>query len=199
MSNRILSIIALLLLNILICFGQSRDVLPPPTEPDEINVYFLFGNDGWGNVPDGWKRQQKLLQGASDSDLEVMALNSKTPAHRAMAFNSLASKHSEKCYDILLQKLGDNDQFMVASDDVWWGNSVAFFMLEVAESDSLLFTKAQRHYIDSVIVFTCVLRASLLLPTSYRGRYLFSPAASSNTATLRSMPATSRSCLIFLL
>lgn len=153
MSNRILSIIALLLLNILICFGQSGDVLPPPTEPDEINVYFLFGNDGWGNVPDGWKRQQKLLQGASDSDLEVMALNSKTPAHRAMAFNSLASKHSEKCYDILLQKLGDNDQFEVASCDVWWGNSVASFMLEVAESDSLLFTKAQRHYIDSVIVF----------------------------------------------
>lgn len=153
MSNRILSIIALLLLNILICFGQSGDVLPPPTEPDEINVYFLYGNDGWGNVPDGWKRQQKLLQGASDSDLEVMALNSKTPAHRAMAFNSLASKHSEKCYDILLQKLGDNDRFMVASGDVWWGNNVAYFMLEVAESDSLLFTKAQRHFIDSVIVF----------------------------------------------
>ena len=142
---------AILLLNGLICFGQSEDVLLPET--DEINVYYLYGDDGWGNVPTGWKRQQNLLQDASDSDLKVMALNSKTPAHRAMAFHSLASKHSDKCYDILLQKLEDNDQFMVAQYDVWWRNDVASFMLEVAESDSLLFTKTQRHYIDSVIVF----------------------------------------------
>ena len=22
---------------------------------DSSNVYYLYGNDGWGNVPDGWK------------------------------------------------------------------------------------------------------------------------------------------------
>ena len=54
MSNRIISVIALLLIKSIICFGQLEDVLPPP-EPDGRNVYFLYGDDGWGNVPKGWK------------------------------------------------------------------------------------------------------------------------------------------------
>lgn len=167
MSNRIISVIALLLIKSLICFGQLEDVLPPP-EPDGRNVYYLYGDDGWGHVPKGWKSQQKLLKEASDTDLESMALQSKTPAHRAMAFHTLASKHSEKCYDILLQKLEDDDSFMVASFDVWWGTNVAYFMLEVAESDTLLLTKEQRHCIDSVIVFRPRLKHLDKLPSVSR-------------------------------
>ena len=71
-----------------------------------------------------------------------------------MAFHSLASKRSNKCYDILLAKLKDKDKFWLASYDVWFTSDVASFMLEVAESDSLLFTKEQMHRVDSVIVFS---------------------------------------------
>lgn len=41
MSNRIISVIALLLIKSLICFGQLEDVLPPP-EPDGRNVYYYM-------------------------------------------------------------------------------------------------------------------------------------------------------------
>jgi hypothetical protein len=99
-------------------------------------------------------KQQKILKKASDDDLESMALSADTPAQRAMAFHSLASKRSEKCYDILLAKLTDTDMFWLASYDVWFTSDVASFMLEVAESDSLLFTKEQMHRVDSVIVFS---------------------------------------------
>jgi hypothetical protein len=83
-----------------------------------------------------------------------MALSADIPAQRAMAFHALASKRSEKCYDILLAKLKDKDKFWLASYDVWFTSDVASFMLEVAESDSLLFIKEQMHRVDSVIVFS---------------------------------------------
>jgi hypothetical protein len=125
-----------------------------PPEPDKNNTYFLTDNDGWGRVPEGWKKQQKILKKASDADLESMALSADIPAQRAMAFHSLALKRSDKCYEILLAKLTDNDMFWLASYDVRFSSNVASFMLEVAESDSLLFTKEQMRRVDSVIVFS---------------------------------------------
>ena len=104
-------------------------------------------------MPDGWKEQQKLLKDATNSDLQSMALHSKIPAQRAMAFNTLASMRSEKCYDILVQELADGEKFTVAAGDVWYGSDVASFMMRIANSDSLLFTEGQRHHIDSVVVF----------------------------------------------
>ena len=147
-------------LTLLLCFlfislfsVRAQELPPPELKPNEKNVYYLTDNDGWGHVPKGWKRQQKLLKKATDSDLETMALHSDTPAIRAMAFHTLATKHSPKCYDILLAELTDTDVFWVASYDIWFNTYVSSFDMEVADSDSLLFSADQRHCIDSVVVF----------------------------------------------
>ena len=132
----------------------AQDLPSEPDKPDKNNTYYLTDNNGWGSVPAGWKKQQEILKKASDDDLESMALSADIPAQRAMAFHTLASKRSEKCYDILLAKLTDEDMFWLASYDVRFTSNVASFMLEVAESDSLLFTKEQMHRVDSAIVFS---------------------------------------------
>lgn len=152
MTKRFFTLVFFLLVPLSLVLAQDLPDLP--SEPDKNNTYFLTNNDGWGHVPAGWKKQKKILKKASDSDLESMALSADIPAQRAMAFHALASKRSEKCYDILLAKLKDKDKFWLASYDVWFTSDVASFMLEVAESDSLLFTKEQMHRVDSVIVFS---------------------------------------------
>ena len=137
--------------------AQERSMPTDPLsfidEPNEKNTYYLTDNDGWGHVPKGWKRQQKLLKKTKDSDLEILALHSDSPAIRAMAFRTLAIKHSPKCYDILLAELTDANAIWVASYDVWFPVYVSSFEMEAANSDSLLFSAEQRHRIDSVVVF----------------------------------------------
>jgi hypothetical protein len=146
----------------------SAQDLPP--EPDKNNTYFLTNNDGWGRVPADWKKQQRLLKKATNSDLETMALHSDTPAIRAMAFHTLASKHSPNCYEILLAELTDTDVFWVASYDMWFKECVSSFDMEVAESDSLLFSAEQWHSIDSVVVFGDGLQHLDKLPSASRLR-----------------------------
>lgn len=143
---------------------------PIPPKPNEKNTYYLTEDNGWGHVPEGWKRQQKLLKKATDSDLESMALHSDTPALRAMAFHTLATKHSPTCCDILLAELTDTAVFWVASYDVWFNTRVSSFDLEVAESDSLLFSTEQRHCIDSVVVFGLGLQHLDKFPSASRLR-----------------------------
>lgn len=133
--------------------AQEPTIPPPPPEPNDKYTYSLTDSDGWGHVPRGWKKQRRLLRKATDSDLETMALHSDNPAYRAMAFHTLANKHSPRCYDILLAELTDTEGFQLASYDILFSMCVASFDLEVAESDSLLLSAEQRHYIDSVVVF----------------------------------------------
>lgn len=122
---------------------------------DSSNVYYLYGNDGWGNVPDGWKEQQDFLEKATESDLEQTVLHSRTPAYRAMAYGALVSDRNEKCYDLLLSQLNNSSTFMLASGDVWYEYDVVSFMLEESfDSKAPLFTKRQQRHIDSLIVFS---------------------------------------------
>lgn len=120
---------------------------------DENNTYYLYGDDGWGDVPKGWEKQQALLKNAKVSDLESMAISSGIPAIRAMSFHRLASKRNKKCYDIFLEELSDTCMFWLASFDVWDKKCVASFDLSVAETNPTLFDKSQWHFVDSVIVF----------------------------------------------
>lgn len=127
--------------------------IPASLKQNERSVYYRTGNDGWGNVPEGWEKQQMLLKNATDSDLETMSLHADIPAYRAMAFDVLATKHSPKCYDILLAELRDTNVIWVATYDIRFSIRVSSFDMMVAESDSLLFSAEQRHSIDSVVVF----------------------------------------------
>ena len=123
--------------------------------PDSINVYYLYGNDGWGGVPKGWTVQRELLREATESDLEQTVLHSRTPAYRAMAYHALVEDRSKKCYDLLLQKLSDSTTFNVAAFDVWYTCDVASFMIGVvSDSKRPLFTKEQQRHVDSLILFS---------------------------------------------
>ena len=123
--------------------------------PDSCNVYYLYGDNGWGGVPKGWTIQRELLKNATKTDLEQTVLQSKTPAYRAMAYHALVEDRSKKCYDLLLQKLSDSTTFMVAAFDVWYTCDVASFMIGVvSDSKRPLFTKDQQHHLDSLIVFS---------------------------------------------
>lgn len=123
--------------------------------PDSCNVYYLYGNDGWGGVPKGWTVQRELLKNATKTDLEQTVLHSKTPAYRAMAYHALVEDRSKKCYDLLLQKLSDSTTFNVAAFDVWYTCDVASFMIGVvSDSKRPLFTKDQQRHVDSLIVFS---------------------------------------------
>lgn len=123
--------------------------------PDSCNVYYLYGNDGWGGVPKGWTVQRELLKNATKRDLEQTVLHSRTPAYRAMAYHALVEDRSKKCYDLLLQKLSDSTTFDVAAFDVWYTCDVASFMIGVvSESKRPLLTKEQQRHLDSLIVFS---------------------------------------------
>ncbi len=123
--------------------------------PDSCNVYYLYGNDGWGGVPKGWTVQRELLKNATKTDLEQTVLHSRTPAYRAMAYHALVEDRSKKCYDLLLQKLSDSSTFNVAAFDVWYTCDVASFMIGVvSDSKRPLFTKDQQHHLDSLIIFS---------------------------------------------
>lgn len=123
--------------------------------PDSINVYYLYGNNGWGNVPKGWRVQQTLLREATESDLEQTVLHSRTPAYRAMAYHALVAERSDRCYDLLLRKLSDSSTFTIASGDVWFDFNVASFMMDVtSDSESPMFTKEQQRHVDSLILFS---------------------------------------------
>ncbi len=122
-------------------------------EIDEDNTYYLYGDDGWGDVPKGWEKQQALLKNAKIADLESMAISSDIPAIRAMSFHRLTSKRGKKCYDILLEELSDTSMFWLASFDVMYHESVATFDLTLVEANPRLLNKRQWHYVDSVIVF----------------------------------------------
>ena len=123
--------------------------------PDSSNVYYLYGSDGWGGVPKGWKIQDRYLKNAKESDLEQTALHSRTPAYRAMAYHALVSKRSKRCYDLLLDRLRDTSTFTIAAFDCYYEHNVASFMLDVtSDAKRPLFTEAQQRHIDSVIVFS---------------------------------------------
>ena len=123
--------------------------------PDSCNVYYLYGNDGWGGVPKGWTVQRELLKNATKRDLEQTVLHSRTPAYRAMAYHALVEDRSKKCYDLLLQKLSDSTTFMVAAFDVWYTCDVASFMIDVvSDSKRPLLTKKQQRHVDSLILFS---------------------------------------------
>ncbi|MBR5747210.1 MAG: hypothetical protein IKY01_00320 [Prevotella sp.] len=119
--------------------------------PVEKNTLYLAPTDGWGHIPKGWMTQQRLVRKSSDSDLDSLARHASEPAIRALAYWSLASKQSERCYDILLSALKDTSSFTTAWADLWFDTNVASFFLE--ESDSLHFSDTQRRIIDSTIVF----------------------------------------------
>ena len=130
--------------------SSGKSETPPIRRRD---VCYMTDSDGWGHTPKGWRRQQRLLKKASDSDLDEMARYAEKPSMRAFAYQALASKRSDRCFDILLEKLTDKERFWVVYYDIWSDTDVSSFMLETTQEDSLLLTKEQTHYIDSMIVF----------------------------------------------
>ena len=115
-----------------------------------------------------WVWQQGSMILMSDSQLERMALHARNPAHRVMAFDKLASKRSQRCLDILLANLTDTSSLKVQWFDLTLDTDVSSHTLQVAEDDSLLFTKEQRHHIDSVIVFGSGMDHLYRLPSALR-------------------------------
>ena len=106
-----------------------------------------------GDIPQGWKRQQRILRESSDSDLDSMARYATYPAERVFAFYSLAEKKSERCYSILLDRLTDKDLFWYFSVDTGWQETVGNFMLSSIWQYNGLYTTDQIHTIDSLAVF----------------------------------------------
>ena len=57
----------------------------------------------------GWFRQQLMYKTSSDEMLAKQAQYAKKPSKRVAAYYGLASRRSDKCFDVLLNKLTDKD------------------------------------------------------------------------------------------
>ena len=157
MIYRIITTALLVLLVNVACRGQVNDILPPPPQPLQIDTNNIFNrtsyDGGWENVPQGWKRQQRILRESTDSDLDSLARYATYPAERVFAFYSLAEKKNERCYSILLDKLTDKDLFWYWWADMGWQETVGDFMLSTIWQYEGLYTTEQIHTIDSLAVF----------------------------------------------
>lgn len=143
MKKRYLIIIVLVLLPVFIFIPYGSR-----------NTYYQTPNNGFGQfVFWGWIKQQAIVRTATDSRLESMALHSRKPFYRAMAFEKLADKRNPKCQEILIAELTDTGKFETQWLDLIYETDVITYDMILVEDDSLLFTKEQRHHIDSVIVF----------------------------------------------
>jgi hypothetical protein len=100
MIRRIITAVLLFPLVNVICHGQVNDSIPPPPPIPQIDTNNIFNrtsyDGGWGDVPQGWKRQQRVLGESTDSDLDSLARYATYPAERVYAFYSLAEKKSER-------------------------------------------------------------------------------------------------------
>ena len=101
----------------------------------------------------GWFRQQLMYKTSSDEMLAKQAQFAKKPSKRVAAYYGLASRRSDKCFDVLLNKLTDKDSLWISWGDLWGKATVSELMLNISFEDSLLFTKEQTFTIDSAIVF----------------------------------------------
>ena len=142
---------------VVVFHGQVTDSLPPPPPDPQIDTNNIFNrtsyDGGWGDVPQGWKRQQRILRESTDSDLDSLARYATYPAERVFAFYSLAEKKSERCYSILLDRLTDKDWFWYWVVDLGWKETVGDFMLNTIWQYDGLYTPEQIHTIDSLAVF----------------------------------------------
>ena len=157
MIRRIITAVLLFPLVNVICHGQVNDSIPPPPPIPQIDTNNIFNrtsyDGGWGDVPQGWKRQQRVLGESTDSDLDSLARYATYPAERVFAFYSLAEKKSERCYSILLDRLTDKDLFWYWWVDQGWQETVGDFMLSTIWQYDGLYTTEQIHTIDSLAVF----------------------------------------------
>ena len=137
--------------------GQMNDSIPPPPRPPQIDTNNIFNrtsyDGGWGDVPQGWKRQQRILRESTDFDLDSLARYATYPAERVFAFYSLAEKNSKRCFSILLDRLTDKDWFWYWVADEGWQETVGDFMLKTVWQYDGLYTPEQIHTIDSLAVF----------------------------------------------
>ena len=156
MIRRIITAVLLFPLVNVICHGQVNDSIPPPPPIPQIDTNNIFNRTsfgGWGKAPQGWKRQQRILRESTDSDLDSLARYATYPAERVFAFYSLAEKMSERCYNIVLDKLTDKDLFWYWWVDQGWQETVGDFMLSTIWQYDGLYTTEQIHTIDSLAVF----------------------------------------------
>ena len=138
MKKRYLIIIVLVLLPVFIFIPYGSR-----------NTYYQTPNNGFGQfVFWGWIKQQAIVRTATDSRLESMALHSRKPFYRAMAFEKLADKRNPKCQEILIAELTDTGKFETQWLDLIYETDVITYDMILVEDDSLLFTKEQRHHID---------------------------------------------------
>ena len=157
MIRRIITAVLLFPLISIVCHGQVNDSIPPPPPIPQIDTKNIFNrtsyDGGWGDVPRGWKRQQRILRESTDSDLDSLARYATYPADRVFAFYSLAEKNSKRCYSILLDRLTDKDLFWYYVVDMGWQEAVGDFMLSTIGQYDGLYTTEQIHTIDSLAVF----------------------------------------------
>ena len=101
----------------------------------------------------GWFKQQLMYKASSDEMLAKQAQYAKKPSKRVAAYYGLASRRSDRCFDVLLNEITDKDSLWISWGDLWGKATVSELMLNISFEDSLLFTKEQKITIDSAIVF----------------------------------------------
>ena len=104
----IINIIALLLCTNITLAQEKTELQLAIDSVEKIRYISLTDNDGWGNVPENWKKQEKLKALATDDDLARIALESKSPEARVFAYITLVEKKSDKCFDLLKKMIIDD-------------------------------------------------------------------------------------------
>ena len=101
------------------------------------NSFYQTESDGWADTYPGWYVQEKIKAVATDKELCSMARFSSVPALRAFAFDVLANKRHQACFDIVCAGIKDTATFASPSLDVILGWSVAEYMINTSHWDSL--------------------------------------------------------------
>lgn len=122
---------------------------------DSLDKHEIYESDyiGYGAEPAPMDDQNKIVQLATDDDLQYIALNAKGPHARAFAYTILVERNSDKCFDILKSLITDTATVVSQAGCIVSHDRLNNYILEVTNSREIL-DSTQIAYIDSVIIFT---------------------------------------------
>ena len=149
----IINLITLLLCTNIALAQEKTELQQAIDSVEKIRYISLIDNDGWGNVPENWKKQEKLKALATDDDLARIALESKSPEARVFAYITLVEKKNDKCFDLLKKLILDDSQICVQAHDVHVKECVNDFVSHMTVNSGIL-DSTQIAYIDSFVIFS---------------------------------------------